>query len=321
MLSVEAILYGILKTAAKNMQVPPMSNEKEMVYYINEKWYPASQAKIPLTDQGFQYADGVFEGIMVYDGMIFKLDEHLDRLFRSMRVMKIESSLVKEDLKNLAVEFVKRNNLRDGHFKIVVTRGEGYFPLGNARALKEAKPTVAIFGILFSNMYEEKKEKGIRLKTVSLRSRPHECLDPRIKCLSYTANMLCRIEAYASGADDALMLDLRGFVSEASVANFFIVTEGKIRTSRGWSILEGITRGTVIDLAITAGYTVVEEDMNLYDVYTADEAFICGSATEIVPVVEVDGRKIGGPGPITNKLQELYKEMTHKEGPWVTKAL
>jgi branched-chain amino acid aminotransferase len=288
-----------------------------MVFYVNGEWYPRSEAKISVLDLGLAYGDGAFEGIRVYRGKIFKLDQHLDRLFRSIRVISIESPVTKDELMRLAIDFVRRSNLVDGHFKILVTRGQGYVSIGKS----ESKASLLIFGMPIEGLYQESSRKGIRLKTSALRKPPPECLDARIKTLNYMSSILARLDAYASGADDSLMLDVHGFVAEGPTINFFIVKDGVIRTPSKYHALEGITRSTVIELARSAGYTVSEENITLYDVYTADEAFVCGTAAEVVPVIEVDGRRMRGVGPATKRLQELYHELTHEDGPWLTKAL
>lgn len=295
-----------------------MSTEKELVFYINGQWLKRSEAKISVLDVGLQYGDGVFEGIRIYNGRIFKLDEHLDRLVRSMHAARIDPPASKNDVKKLAVEFVRRNNLRDGHFKIVVTRGDGYVSLGK----QESKSSLLVFGLPLKTFYQKSAGEGIRLKTSALRKIPPECIDPRIKSLNYFNSILSRIDAFASGADDSLLLDMSGLVTEGPGSNFFVVKDGAIMTAPKHKGLEGITRGTVIELAKNAGYVISEQDLTLYDVYTADEAFMCGTAAEIVPVTEVDQRSMKeGIGPVTRRLQELFREFTHKDGPALTKAL
>ncbi|NIM44583.1 MAG: branched-chain-amino-acid transaminase [Nitrososphaeria archaeon] len=290
--------------------------ERELIFYVNGEWVPESQATISVLDQGLLYGFGVFEGIRIYGGGIFKLNEHIDRLYRSAQSAQINIPLTKADLAEICREFVVRNNMKEGHLRIIVTPGKGYTwdTFGS--------PTTAVFGIPIGRMFESGHE-GIRLKTSSLRRTPPECLDPRMKTLNYFNNKLHKMEALAAGVDDAIVLDMRGFVSELSGANFFITKDKTLLTSRKQFILEGVTRATVFELAKKEGFQVIEEDLTLYDVYTADEAFTCGSGYEITPVVEVDGRKIGDgkPGPITSKLQKLYVELTHTEGPWFTKAL
>lgn len=294
-----------------------MSAERENVFYVNGEWLPQSQAKISVLDFGLAYGDGVFEGIAIYEGKIFKLDEHLDRLLNSMRFVKIQPPATKEELKKLAIEFVRRNKLVNAHFKIMITRGQAYITMAKAD-----KPSLIVFGVPVKTFNQEKTD-GIRLKTSCLRKPPPECLDARVKTLNYMNSILNKLDAYAFGADDALVLDVQGFVAEAPAGNFFIVKNGIIKTPSPYNVLQGITRSTLIELARTAGYTVLEENMTLYDVYSADEAFICGTLLEIAPVAEVDGRAIGTTtrGPVTKRLQQLFRELTHRDGPWLTKAL
>jgi len=298
-----------------------MSAESELIFYVNGQWCEASEAKVSVLDRGLQYGDGVFEGIKVYNGKIFKLDEHLDRLFRSMHFAIIEPPMTREEFKRTSIEFVQKNKLLDGHFKILVTRGEGYLLPHLQSGGSPSKSSVMIFGIrLAASMYGS-GEKGIRLKTTALRKIPAECLDPRIKSLNYMNSVLNRLEAEVSGKDEALLLDVSGFVAEGPGSNFFIVSDGTVIAPPECRGLGGITRSTVLELAKNAGYSVAEEDITLYDVYEADEAFMCGSAAEIMLVSEVDGRRIGTEAPITKKLRELFIQFAHRDGPWLTKAL
>jgi branched-chain amino acid aminotransferase len=294
-----------------------MSTEKENVFYVNGEWLRQSEAKISVLDFGLAYGDGVFEGIAIYGGKIFKLDEHLDRLLNSLRFVKIQSPATREELKKLAIDFVRKNELVDAHFKIMITRGQGYVTMAKA----DGKPSLIIFGVPVKSFNQEKTE-GIRLKTSALRKPPPECLDARVKTLNYMNSILNKLDAYAFGANDGLVLDLQGFVAEAPAGNFFIVKNGTVKTPTPYNALEGITRATLIELAKGAGYTVLEENMTLYDVYSADEAFLCGTLIEVVPVAEVDGRMIGSSprGPVTMRLQQLFREQTRRDGPWLTKT-
>jgi branched-chain amino acid aminotransferase len=189
--------------------------------------------------------------------------------------------------------------------KIIVTRGQGY-----RMGVSETEATIVVYGRLLGTYFS--KDRGLRLKTSSVRRNPPQCLDPRIKTLNYLNNILSRLEAFSSGCDDSLQLNLDGFVSESTCANIFIIKDGVLKTPRKYNVLEGITRNLVIEIADKIGYDVLEDDFTLYDVYNADEVFLCGSAAEITPVAEVDGRKIVGSGEITKKIQQMYNELSHK---------
>jgi branched-chain amino acid aminotransferase len=294
------------------VEVPDEWIKKELTFYVNGEWVTEKEAKISVMDQAIIHGIAVFEGVRCYDGSIFKLDEHIDRLYRSAENVGMQVPLTKDELKKVCKEFIERNQLKDAHFRIVVTPGSCYsWP---DEIIQEAKnASVLVFGVPWQRMFGEGKEKGIRVVTSHLRKIPPECMDPRIKSTDYLANYLHRLYALKVGADDALILDTRGFVAEMPGANVFIVKEQAIRTPKKHYVLEGVTRATVIELARKLGYSAFEEDLTLYDLYTAEEAFVCGTAAEITPVVEVDGRKIGTgkPGYITRKLQQLYWDITH----------
>jgi len=295
------------------VEVPEEWVEKELIFYVNGEWVNENEAKISVMDQAVVHGIAIFEGVRAYNGSIFKLDEHLDRLYRSAENVGIKIPLTKNELKKICKEFIEKNRLKDAHFRIIVTPGSCYsWP---DEIIKEAKnASVLVFGVPWQRMFEG-KERGIRVVTSPLRKIPPECFDPRIKSIDYLTNYLSHQYAIKAGADDALILDTRGFVAEMPGANFFIVKDQTILTPKKHYVLEGITRATVIELAKKHGYSVLEEDITLYDVYTADEAFVCGTAAEITPVIEVDGRKIGTgePGPITKKLQKLYWDITHTQ--------
>ena len=287
-------------------------SEEQLVFYINGKWFPKNEAYISVEDFGWRSSITIFEGICIYGGAIFKLDEHLNRLQRSAIIARIKIP-PNQELKEIVKEFARKNKIKDGHFQLRISPGRG-------RSHKvESGPTITVFG--YPRVSYENFKRNFRLKTTAVRDIPPECQDPRIKTgANYFNGHLARQEAQFSKCDDALTLDIRGFVSEATGSNIFVIKDNILRTPHKFFVLEGITRNTIIDLARNAGYKVFEEDMTLYDVYTADEVFLCGSAFEVTPVVEVDGIKIGEGkcGPVTTKLQGLFKEYTLKPGPWRT---
>jgi len=284
-------------------------NSAEIEYvYINGAFMPREEAKISVWDHGLLYGDGVFEAIRVYDWNIFKLKEHIDRLFESAKAIMINIPLTKDELVSKVVEIVKKNNLRYGYIRIIVTRGVG--PMGvDPRNCKE--PTIII-------MTERREpiwgEKPITAITSSIRRIPPECIDPKIKSLNYLNNILAKIEAINAGADAAIMLNVQGYVSEASTENIFVVKSGVLYTPPlEAGILRGITRETVIEIAKDLNIPVVERNLTIHDLYTADEVFLAGTAAELAPVIKIDGRVIndGKPGPIFRRIYEEFRKRVH----------
>jgi branched-chain amino acid aminotransferase len=284
-------------------------NSAEVEYvYIDGVFVPREEAKISVWDHGLLYGDGVFEAIRVYDWNIFKLKEHTDRLFESAKAIMINIPLSKDELISKVVELVRKNNLRYGYIRIIVTRGVG--PMGvDPRNCK--KPTIII-------MTERREpiwgERPIVVITSSIRRIPPECIDPKIKSLNYLNNILAKIEAINAGADEAVMLNIQGYVSEASTENIFIVKSSVLYTPPlEAGILRGITRETVMEIAKDLNIPVFERNLTLHDLYTADEVFLVGTAAELAPVVKIDGRIIndGKPGPIFRRIYEEYKKRAH----------
>jgi len=281
---------------------------EEGVVYINGKFVPKEEAKISVWDHGLLYGDGVFEAIRVYNWNIFKLKEHVERLYDSAKAIKIDIPLKPEEFINLVVEVVKRNKLQYGYIRIIVTRGVGKMGV-DPRSCKE--PTIIIM--------TERREptwgaKPITAITSSLRRIPPECLDPKIKSLNYLNNVLAKIETIEAGADAAIMLNIHGYVSEASTENIFIVKKGKLITPPlEAGILRGITRETVIEIAKDLGIPVEERNITIAELYTADEVFLVGTAAELAPVIKIDGRTIGNgaPGEIFKRIYEEYLKRTH----------
>jgi len=271
--------------------------------YIDGRFVKGEEAKISVWDHGLLYGDGVFEGIRAYDGKVFKLDEHIERLLHSAKALKITVPLTKEELKRVVLETLRINGLKDAHVRIIVTRGPGIPGLDPKRA---ARPSVIVTAYPYPPLLGR---KPIRLKTASIRRKSPHSIDARIKCLNYLDSILAKLEAVAAGADDAVMLDVNGFVAEASAANIFVVKGSTIYTPPPIAALHGITRATVMEIARELGYRVEEKNLTLYDLYTADEVFLTGTATEIAPVEEIDGRKIPkAPGPITQQIINAYQK-------------
>jgi len=281
--------------------------EENWLVYVNGEMVPMREAKISVFDRGFQYGDGVFEGLRAYDGKIFKLREHTDRLFRSAKAINIEIPLSKEEFNEAVKRVVRENGFRDAHIKPQVTRGIAW-KLGLDPRNTTAPNIVIPARPIGKSMFEA--EKGFRLAVVSVRKIPALCLDPRIKSINYLVNIMARMEALASGADEAIMLDLHGYVSEGAGDNIFLVKGGELYTPPVQDALEGITRQTVIELAGRLGIRVHETRLTLYDVYNAEEIFITGSGAGIVSVTEVDRRRVseGRMGPVTKMISEAYDE-------------
>jgi branched-chain amino acid aminotransferase len=284
----------------------------ERVVYVNGEFVPESQAKISVLDHAVLYGDGIFEAAFAWNGRIFKLDAHIDRAFRSMAAIALEPPANRNEFKRLIIEAVRRNDLRDAYIKWIVTRGANGKPLMDPAG---CVPNLIILVQPYINRASQDRiNQGLRLKTVAVRRPPGHVLDPQIKSLNYLNFVLAKLEAKATGADEALLLDIHGRICEATGCNVFTVRGNKLRTPRH-DILFGITRESVIELAHERGLAVEEAELELYDAYTADELFICGTAGGLLPVVEVDGRVIGNgePGLIFQALHAAYQELIMSE--------
>jgi len=291
----------------------------ENIVYVKGEWVPQSQAKVSILDHGLLYGDGVFEGIRAYNGRIFKLEKHVDRLFLSAKALDIQIGKSKAEMAELILEACRKNNIETGYIRPLVTRGEGDLGLDPRKCKKGA--SVIIIAVPQLSLYGDAYERGLSVVTASHRRVPPQSLSPSIKSLNYLNNVLARIEANATNADEALMLDLQGYVSEASADNLFIVNRKALTTPPTSTNLPGITRDTVMELATKKGYQVREQFFSLFDVWTADECFITGTAAEVGPVSKVDGRMIGEgkPGPITRELMKAYRELVMSTGTPIRK--
>jgi branched-chain amino acid aminotransferase len=278
--------------------------------YINGTHYDKEDAKISVYDHGLLYGDGVFEGIRSYGGKAFRLDEHLARLWDSARAIWLEIPMTKEAMTTAIVQTLQLNEIEDGYIRLVVTRGAGTLGLDPNRT---SDPQVIIIADRISLYPEEFYEQGLELVTAStIRNHP-AALSPRIKSLNYLNNILAKIEGLQAGCVEALMLNTKGEVAECTGDNIFVVRGGELLTPpNDAGILEGITRGVVIELATEAGITVRQTPLTRHDVYVAHECFLTGSAAEVVPVVKVDSRVIGRgePGPITRDLIARFRKLT-----------
>ena len=290
--------------------------EKELLVYIDGKYYPKSQAKISVYDHGLLYGDGVFEGIRAYNGVVFKLREHIDRLYRSARVIMLEIPLTKEEMINAVLETLRKKNLHDAYIRLIVTRGVGDLGLDPRKC---PKPTVIIITDVIKLHSKEAKERGIRALIVWVKRDPVDATSHEVKSLNYMNSILGKIEANVAGFDEAICLDKNGHISEGIAENIFIVKNGKIITPpTSTGALVGITRDVIMKLAEKLGYKAVEANITPTDLFTADEAFFTGTAAEVVPIVEVNKRKIGDgkPGPITKRLMQEFEKVVRdpKEG-------
>ncbi len=279
-----------------------------MKIYIDGKFYDKEEAKISVFDHGFLYGDGVFEGIRAYNGKIFGVDEHIDRIFASAQYIKLQIPMTKEEMKEALYKTLEENALKDAYIRLVVSRGIGDLGLDPRKC---PNPCVIIIATYWGAMYGDLYSKGIKVITASTRRIPPQCLDVKAKTLNYLNNILAKIETFAVQADEALMLDVDGFVSEGTGDNVFVIKDGKILTpSMDSSILSGVTRKTVIDIAKNLNIEVAERKLTLLEIYNADETFMTGTAAEVIPIREVDGRKIKNcPGEITQKIMEEFKKI------------
>lgn len=283
--------------------------DKELLVYIDGEYYPKSQAKISVFDHGLLYGDGVFEGIRAYKGVVFKLKEHIDRLYNSAKVIMLDIPLTKEEMINAVLETLRKNGMRDAYIRLIVTRGIGDLGL-DPRKCK--KPTIIVITDSITLYSKEAREKGIKALIVWIRRNPVDATSHEVKSLNYLNSVLGKIEANIAGFDEAICLDKNGYVSEGVGENLFIAKDGKLMTPpSSTGILLGITREVIIKLAEKLGYKVVERNITPTDLFSADEAFFTGTAAEIIPIAEINKRIIGDgkPGPITCRLMDEFEKL------------
>jgi branched-chain amino acid aminotransferase len=281
-----------------------------MLVYIDGEFLPQAEAKISVFDHGLLYGDGVFEGIRSYKGRVFKLDEHLHRLYNSAKAIMLQIPIPLKEMEAVVLETLRRNQLHDAYIRLIVTRGVGDLGLDPDKC---PVPTIIVITGKITLYPAEYYEKGLEIVTVSTRRNFSEAVNPRIKSLNYLNNILAKIEGKQSGSIEALMLNAEGYVVECTGDNVFFVRDGVVVTPPvHMGILEGVTRNTVIDLARELGITVKEEVFTRHDLYIADECFLTGTAAEVIPVVTIDRRVIGNgrPGPVTQKLIGEFRRVT-----------
>jgi branched-chain amino acid aminotransferase len=280
--------------------------------YINGKLYDKADAKISVYDHGLLYGDGVFEGIRIYNGKVFRLREHVERFYDSARAIKLEIPLTREQMTEAILSTVGANKKHNGYIRAIVTRGAGTLGLDPR---KTTDPQVIIIVDDISLYPPELYESGMEIASVAtIRNHP-SAVNPRIKSLNYLNNILAKLEAIQAGCLEALMLNHKGEVSECTGDNLFVVKHGVLKTPPvDAGILEGVTRNAIIELARTAGIAVQETALTRHDVYAADECFLTGTAAEVIPVVKCDARPIGSgkPGPITKQLRERFQQLTRQ---------
>lgn len=281
---------------------------KDPVVYIDGEFIPSQEAKISVFDHGLLYGDGIFEGIRIYDGVVFKLDAHLDRLYRSARAMWLTIPLEQAEMKAAVLETLRRNEYRDSYIRLLVTRGMG--DLG-VNPKKCPKASVVIINIQVEPMHGKDAKNGITTIISSIRRQAPDSTSHEIKSLNYLNSVLATIEANRQGADDAIILDQRGFVAEATGTTLIAVWNGALHAPPlTASILDSITRRFVLDMARDLGFPVYEQDMTPFQLLMAEEVFLCGTMGEITPVRSINNQTIGtmAPGPVTKKLLDTYVE-------------
>jgi branched-chain amino acid aminotransferase len=283
--------------------------ESELQVYIDGNFYPKSEAKISVFDHGLLYGDGIFEGIRAYDGIVFKLKEHIDRLYRSAHMIMLPIPIDREEMIERTLETLRRNKLRDAYIRLVVTRGKGDLGLNPRRC---PKPTIIIITDSIMLHGNDAKENGIVALISWVKRDPVDATSHEIKSLNYLNSILAKLEANIWGVDEAIVLDKNGFVCEGVAENIFLVRNGKLCTPPTYTgALHGITAQAVQDLAKKLGYDVEETIITPFQLFNADEVFFTGTASEIIPLREINKRQIndGKPGPTTKRLQAEFAKL------------
>ncbi len=291
-----------------------------MKIYIDGQFLDKEDAKISVFDHGLLYGDGVFEGIRFYSGRIFKLKEHVERLFESARAIAMTIPMTEDEVSEATLKTVALNGLRDGYIRLVITRGAG--PLG-LNPYQCPTPSIIIIASTISLYPRERYEKGLNLITCATRRPTPASLSPRVKSLNYLNNVMAKIECIQAGCEEGIMLNEQGYVAECTGDNVFVIKKGIVTTPPTSSgALDGITRRAVMDLMFSLGIQCREEVMTRHEIYTADECFLTGTAAEVIPAVSLDRRSIGDgkPGPITLRLVEAFTLMANSEGAEVPYA-
>src|SRR5437868_9745488 len=287
---------------------------KEAKIYIDGKFYSEANAKISVFDHGLLYGDGIFEGIRIYKGRVFRLEEHLHRLWDSAHSICLEIPMSMRDMTEAVLETIRQNHLRDGYIRLLVTRGVGNLGLNPTQC---KYPSVIIIAATIALYHENFYRKGLTIVTCATRRSNPAALNPAVKSLNYLNNVMARIEANLAGADEALMLNDAGNVAECTADNVFVIKHGHIFTPPITAgALRGITRAVVFDVAAELGIKITETDITRHDVFIADECLLTGTAAEVIPVIKADGRVIGTgkPGPISLRMIARFREITREGG-------
>jgi branched-chain amino acid aminotransferase len=280
-----------------------------MKIYIDGKYYERAEARISVFDHGLLYGDGVFEGLRIYGGRVFKLKEHIERLYMSAKAILLDIPMTADEMGTAVSEAVKVNEKENGYIRLIVTRGEGQLGIDPSSC---ARPSVIIIVGDIQMYPNEYYENGVAIITSSSRRMPSDCLDPRIKSLNYLNNIMAKLEARHSGCLEAVMLNGEGFVAECTGDNIFIVKNNELLTPATYNgALDGITMQTVLELAESIGIKTHQTTMTRYDLYNADECFMTGTGAEIIPVTRIDGRMIGEgkPGNVMLRLVKVFREI------------
>lgn len=287
--------------------------EHDTIVYVNGNLVKKSEAVISVYDSGFMHGDGVYEGIRVYQDRVFKLEEHIKRLYEAAKAIDLEIGITQEEMKQIVLKTLRANTLRHHlHIRLMVTRGRKRVTGMNPR-FNVGKPSIVVLVDYKEPIFSK---EGVTLITSILRRFPPNILDAKINHLNQLNQIMACIEASRQGADEAIMLDDQGFVAETNGTTIFMVKDGILLTPTTKYIIVGITRRLIMKIAAEKRVTVIEQDLSLYEFYNADEVFICGTVGEIVPVKEIDGKRIGTeiPGHITRMLMETYRKITLSEG-------
>jgi branched-chain amino acid aminotransferase len=287
---------------------------KESKIYVDGKFFAEADAKVSVFDHGLLYGDGIFEGIRFYNGRVFRLEEHLERLWDSARSICLEIPMSMHEMTEALLETIRQNDLRDGYIRLLVTRGVGNLGLNPAQC---KRPSVIIITAQIALYPESVYQSGLTVVTCATRRTNPASLNPAVKSLNYLNNVMARIEANLAGADEALMLNDHGNVAECTADNVFVIKHGQIFTPPiAAGALRGITRAVAFEIAAELGLKITETDITRHDVFVADECFLTGTAAEVIPVIKADGRVIGNgkPGPISTRMIARFREITRETG-------
>jgi branched-chain amino acid aminotransferase len=286
----------------------------KLLIYLDGQIVSESEAKVSVFDHGLLYGDGIFEGIRFYNGRVFRLEQHIRRLYDSAKSILLNIPLTPEEMIKATCDTVRANNLRDGYIRLVITRGVG--PMGLS-PFKCPQPSVIIIASSITLYPKEAYENGLTMATCATRRPRHDILSPLVKSLNYLNNVMAKVEALQAGAEEGLMLNDTGLVAECTGDNIFVVRDGTITTPPLTAgALNGITRGVVFDIAKELGIPIRDAEMSRHEIYTADECFLTGTAAEVIAAVKLDQRPIGDgrPGPITQRIIARFRELTQTTG-------